>query len=464
MTTDPSLPTPEETDVLQTAALANMWMPTQNWGDIAEAGVGIMSEGEGVRVRDVNGTWCYDGSAGLMLVNVGHGRQEIVDAIAAQLSRLHYADTFRYGTPEVIRLAEKIASLTPGDLNRVYFTSGGSEAVESAMKIAYQYHVNRGEGTREKFIARQGSYHGVTRGALSVGTSRVLARELYEPILSDNVLFAPQPYLYRDELGSTTPSENAVRSAEAIERIIVEEGPETIAAVIGEPVSFSSGVAVPGDEYWPMVRDICDRHGVLLIADEVITGFGRTGKWFAMEHWNVVADLMTVAKGLTSGYFPVGACIATDRVFEAFQGGPETTFRHGITYGGHPAGGAAGLANIAIMEREELPGNSARVGAHMLSRLRELSESHPSIGDVRGIGLMCALELVADRETKEPIGSIDGAVKLLGAKVLELGMISRVGGNLSLTPPLTTTIAEADAMVRIVDDSLSFMEREIGMA
>jgi len=213
-----------------------------------------------------------------------------------------------------------------------------------------------------------------------------------------------------------------------------------------------------------MVRDICDRHGVLLIADEVITGFGRTGKWFAMEHWNVVADLMTVAKGLTSGYFPVGACIATDRVFEAFQGGPETTFRHGITFGGHPAGGAAGLANIAIMEREELPANSARVGAHMLSRLRELSERHPSIGDVRGIGLMCALDLVADRETKEPIGSIDGSVKLLGAKVLELGMIPRVGSNLSLPPPLTATIDEVDAMVRIVDDSLSFMEREIGMA
>jgi adenosylmethionine-8-amino-7-oxononanoate aminotransferase len=351
-----------EADALQQAVLKNMWMPTQRWSKIAEDGVLVITEGRGTKIKDIDGVWRYDGSAGLMLVNIGHVRQEVVDAISGQLSRLHYANTFTYGTPDVIRFAEKIASLTPGDLNRVLFVSGGSEAVESALKIAYQYHANRGDPGRTKFIARQGSYHGVSRGALSVGTATVLARETWEPVLPDTVRFAPQPLLYHDD-ESTTQEENDIRCAQAIEQIIIDEGPETVAAVIGEPISHSAGVVVPGGRYWPMLRDICDRHGVLLIADEVITGFGRPGKWFAMEHWNVVPDMMTFAKGMTSGYWPVGACVVTDSVFAAFQGGPETTYAHGFTYGGHPAGGAAGLANVGIIEREDLPGNAARMGA-----------------------------------------------------------------------------------------------------
>ena len=227
---------------LQRAILDHLWMPTQNWADIAEDGVRIITEGDGVKIKDIDGVWRYDASAGLMLVNVGHGRQEIVDAISAQLSKLHYADTFKYGTPEVIRFAEKIASLTPGDLNRVHFVSGGSEAVETALKIAYQYHVNRGEPQRTRFIARQGSYHGVSRGALSVGSARILMREKWEPVLPDNVSFAPQPLLYHDD-ESATQEENDVRCAEAIEAIIEEEGPENFAAVIGEPVSLSAGIA-----------------------------------------------------------------------------------------------------------------------------------------------------------------------------------------------------------------------------
>ena len=447
---------------LQRAVLDHMWMPTQNWADIAEDGVRIITEGDGVKIKDIDGVWRYDSSAGLMLINVGHGRQEIVDAISAQLSKLHYVDAFKYGTPDVIRFAGKLASLTPGNLNRVYFVSGGSEAVETALKVAYQYHANRGEPGRTKFIARQGSYHGVSRGALSVGSARVLARETWEPVLPDNVRFAPQPLLYRDD-ESSTQEENDIRCAEAVEAIIKEEGPETFAAVIAEPISFSAAVAIPGDRYWPMLRDICDRYGLLLIADEVITGFGRTGKWFAMEHWNVTPDIMTFAKGITSGYWPVGACVVSDDVFAEFQGGPETTYGHGFTYGGHPAGGAAGLANVGIIEGEDLVGNSERMGARMLERLNNLRD-RPGVGDVRGLGLMCAVELVKDKATKEPITAIDGARKLLIDSLTDGGMLARVAGhNLLIAPPLTVNEQEVDEMMDIAEASIAHVEKTFGI-
>ena len=447
---------------LQAAALANLWVPTQSWSDLAESGVPIMAEGDGVKVRDVDGRWGYDGSAGLMLINIGHGRTEVIDAIATQLGKLHYASTFRYATEPVVRFAEKVASLTPGDLNHVYFTSGGSEAVETALKIAFQYHANRGERGRTKFIARQDAYHGVSRGALSVSTASYVSRETYEPILSADVRFAPQPAYHRREDSSESLADFTVRCATAIDDIIRAEGPETVAAVIAEPVSYSAGVAVPGDAYWGMVREICDRHGVLLIADEVITGWGRTGRWFGMEHWGVVPDLMTMAKGMTSGYFPVGACVATERVFGAFKGGRDAAFHHGFTYGGHPAGGAAGLANAAIIEREGLVENAARMGRRMLERLRGLSD-HPSVGDVRGLGLMCAVDLVADQATKEPFSSIDGAVKGLASKLADLGLFTRVRDQIFLTPPLTVSEADVDAMVDIVDEGLTLVERELGL-
>ena len=316
-------------------------------------------------------------------------------------------------------------------------------------------------GERSPF-ARQDSYHGVSRGALSVGSAKVLARERFEPVLPDNVRFAPQPLLYHDD-ASTTQEENDVRCAKGIEAIILAEGPETFAGVIGEPISFSAGVAIPGDHYWPMVREICDKYGLLLIADEVITGFGRTGKWFAMEHWGVTPDMMTFAKGITSGYWPVGACVATDRVFSEFQGGPETTFPHGFTYGAHPAGGAAGLANVGIMEREDLPGNSARMGAHMLDRLDGLRD-HAIVGDVRGIGLMCVVELVKDKSTKEPFTAFPTGVKLLKDHLANNGMLTRVGGNfVFLAPPLTVTKQEVDEMVDMVEASITYVESQLGL-
>ena len=212
-----------------------------------------------------------------------------------------------------------------------------------------------------------------------------------------------------------------------------------------------------------MLRDICDRHGVLLIADEVITGWGRTGKWFCMEHWGVIPDMMTMAKGITSGYFPVGACVVRDAVFEEFKGGPEKSYKHGITYGGHPAGGAAGLANAAIMEREDLIGNSERMGERLLRNLNEL-RSHPTVADVRGLGLMCALDLVSDKETQEPLQDIEGAAKLLNSKLYAAGLFIRATRQAFFAPPLTVTESDVDDMTGIFDRALTETERELGLA
>ncbi len=449
---------------LSQTALDHLWIQSQQWEDLAaEGGPTIIEEGKGVKIKDINGKWYFDGSSGASLVNIGHGRQELVEAAQKQMATLPYASIFSYATVPAIELAEKVASLTPGDLNNVVLTSGGSEAVETALKLAYQYHLNRGEGQRTKFIARRGSYHGVSLGALNVNTSGYGRRDTFEPLLAQNARFAPQPLLYHCEFNSETQSECDVRSANAIEELMIEEGPQTFAAVIAEPVSQSVGVAVPGPEYWPMLREICDKYGVLLIADEVISGFGRTGKWFAIEHWDVVPDMITMAKGITSGYFPVGACAVRENIHEAFKGGPEATYPHGFTYGGHPVGAAVGLANIDIMEREGLVENSATMGKYLLDRLTPLKE-HPTVGDVRGLGLISAVELVKDKATKEPLTEVPGAVKMVRDDLADRGMLTRVGREIFITPPLPVTKDDIDEMVDMVEGSITHAEKELGLS
>ena len=451
----------ETYDGLRASALSHVWFPFQQLNDVAaEGGLQIMTEAHGAKIKDIHGKEYYDGFAGLALVNVGYGREEIAKAAYEQMSTLHYANTFAFATIPVIKLAEKLASLTPGDLNRVFLTSGGSDSVETSMKIARQYYVNRGEPKRSKFISRSGSYHGVSLGALSVNMTAWVKREIFEPMLP-TVRVAPQPSPYRCPLGGTTASECAIRCAEAVEKIMLEEGPETIAAVIAEPISVSSGVAIPGPEYWPMLRDICDRHGVLLIADEVINGFGRTGKMFAIEHFGVLPDMITVAKGITSGYQPVGACIVRDHVAEAFVGDSDVTFQHGYTYSGHPVGAAAALVNIDIIEREGLVENSERMGRYLLDRLTPLKES-PIVGDVRGLGLMCAVELVKNKGTKEPLSSIPGAADKLSQRMADNGLLTRVSPYLNLTPVLTLSRQEVDEIADIVTDGISYLEKELG--
>jgi adenosylmethionine-8-amino-7-oxononanoate aminotransferase len=423
---------------LKQAALDNYWMPFTQYNDMAEPdGLMFIVDGDGIRLTDSEGKSYIDGIGGLFLVNAGHGRKEIADAVAEQLNHVHYASTFSYANIPAVQLAQRIAGLAPGDLNKVFFASGGSEAVDTALKIARQYHVNNGEPQRTKLIARKHSYHGVSMGALSVNSSAFVQRGIWEPMLAQ-VRFVGN-------------------SAEEVEELVEFEGPDSFAAFITEPISISKGVEVPPDDYWPKLREICDKHGILLIADEVINGFGRTGKMFAMEHWGVIPDMMTFAKGVTSGYMPVGGVIASPKVYDAFKGDATQTFTHGYTYSGHPAGAAAALANLDILERENLVDNAAEVGDYLIGQLGTLKE-HSMVKEIHGIGLLTAVHLTKDKATGEPLDKTDPRVKSLDEKLMSKGLLTRSFPNISLAPPLNITKEEVDEMVGIIDEALTEVE------
>ncbi len=455
--------TAEEVKALQATALEHLWVYLREPSDMAEKGEPqIFVEGKGVHVTDALGNQFIDAMSGLWLKNVGYGRTEIADAAYQQMLQLTYMPM---GTTSeaAVRLSEKIASITPGDLSRCFFTSGGSESNETAMKLARAYFKRVGEPGRYKFISRKGSYHGATFGTLALGGTGTFPKGDYEPLLG-GVFHGPQPNPYRCEYGGSTPEECAERCVKAIEDIILFQGPDSIAAVIAEPVSSPQGAVVPGPNYWPMLREVCDRYGCLLIADEVITGFGRTGKMFACEHWGITPDLMTMAKGITSGYIPMGGAIARKPISDAFVGSAQAAFRHVITFGGHPVAAAASLRNIQIMEDEGLVENSARMGRYLLDGLEELKEKHSIIGDVRGLGLLCGLEIVKDRETKEyfPADAELGARLTQG--FAESGVLLRGGDAMNVAPPLCVTAGEIDDIVTAMDKAFEKTSRDLGVA
>ena len=449
------------TETLRQSALDHLWMANMDWIKMAEEGEPpIIVGGEGIRVVDSQGKTWIDVNGGLASVNVGYGRTEIADAMFEQMNQTTY---FAQGatTEPTIRLAEKVAEVTPGDLERVWPVSGGSEANEIALRIAKAYHHRRGEAGRYKIISRKRSYHGASGGVLWLGGDEHSDRVDYEPI-PPGMQYAPQPHPYRCELNGETPSECAVRCAEAVERLIQANDPRTVAAVIAEPIAGAA--MVPGDEYWPMLRQICDKYGVLLIADEVVTGFGRTGKWFGIEHWGVVPDIMTVAKGIVSSYAPVGAAIATNDVADAFAG-TDNIFRAALTAGGHPVTAAAALKNIEIIEDEGLVENSAEVGSYFLNQLQDLQEDHPMVGEVRGKGLMMGVELVRDRDTKEGFPPDANLGERLTDHLKAAGLLLRPRGDvISIAPPLRIQRSEVDEIVTGVDSALGAVERELGVS
>ena len=446
---------------LQDSALEHLWVYLREPSDMAEKGEPVVYvSGEGVRVTDAQGNTSIDGMSGLWLKNVGYGRKEIADAAYEQMLKLTYMPMGTTTEP-TIRLAEKVAEITPGDLSRSFFTSGGSESVETAIKLARAYFKRVGEPGRIKFISRRDSYHGATAGAMALGGNHLYPRVDYEPLMP-GTFHVPQPNFYRCEYNSQTPEECGERSVKAIEDTIKFQGPETVAAVFAEPVSSPMGAVVPPDNYWPMLREVCDRYGVLLVADEVITGFGRTGKMFACEHWGVTPDMMTVAKGITSGYIPMGGTITRKEIADAFVGSQRVSFRHVITFGGHPVAAAAALRNIQIMEDEDLVGNSARMGAYLLDGLNELKEKHQMIGDVRGLGLMCGMELVRDRETKETYPAEAELGSRLTAGFQANGLILRGSDNMNVAPPLCVTAGEIDEIITIMDRVFTQVSRDLG--
>ena len=446
---------------LQDSALEHLWVYLREPSDMAEKGEPtVYVSGEGVRVTDANGNTSIDAMSGLWLKNIGYGRKEVADAAYEQMLKLTYMPMGTTTEP-TIRLAEKVAEMTPGDLSRSFFTSGGSESIETAIKLARAYFKRVGEPGRIKFISRKDSYHGATAGAMALGGNYLYPRADYEPLMPAT-FHVPQPNFYRCEFNSRTPEECGERHVKAIEDVIKFQGPDTVAAVFAEPVSSPMGAVVPPDNYWPMLREVCDRYGVLLVADEVITGFGRTGKMFACEHWGVTPDMMTVAKGITSGYIPMGGTITRKEIADAFVGSQRVSFRHVITFGGHPVAAAAALRNIQIMEDEDMVGNSARMGAYLLDGLKELQEKHRMIGDVRGLGLMCGLELVKDRETKETYPADAELGSRLTAGFQANGLHLRGGDNMNVAPPLCVTSGEIDEIITIMDRVFTQVGRDLG--
>ena len=441
---------------IQQEALDHVWIHQAPWSELAERdGLRIFDRGEGSTLWDIHGKAYLDGISGLWVVNVGHGRTEIAEVMGKQAARLSYASASSFTTTPAVQLGQMLAEIAPGDLSRVFFCSGGSEAVETAIKIAKQVQAMRGFPRRYKVIARRGSYHGMTMGAMSLTAAR---NETFFGPFMYGVSHVPHPNRYRSDFG--VEGEQAdIMAARYVEQEIENQGPETVACVIGEPISSAAGVHVPSPKYWQMLREICDRHGVLLIADEVINGFGRTGKMFATEHFDFVPDIMTIAKGLTSGYAPMAAAIVRPAVFESFKEQASIGMEHLLTFGGHPVAAVAAIKNIEILRDEDLVARCAEMGTYLKARLEEL-RAHPSVGDVRGIGLYCALDLVRNKTTKVKLGKASAFVRRVNEITMERGFATRTWDVMHFAPPLVVTREEIDQMVTIADEALTTAERE----
>jgi adenosylmethionine-8-amino-7-oxononanoate aminotransferase len=415
----------------------------------------LVEEGRGAMLHLADGRQVIDGLAGLWNVNVGHGRGELADAAAGQMRKIAYASAYVGMTNEpAVRLAEKIVGHAYPTSSGVYYTTAGAESNESAFKTARYYWKVKDKPNKTKFISRTHAYHGVTMAAMSA-TGMAIYHKMFGPLVPGFVQVAA-PYAYRWQ-GNEEPG---VGAAEAVEKAILAEGPDTVAAVICEPVMGAGGVIVPPDSYFPKLREICDRYEVLLIADEVITGFGRTGRWFAMGHWGVDPDIVSFAKGVTSGYLPLGGIILSKRVHDAILAAPmDRRYMHAATYSGHPVCCAVGLRNVQIIEDEGLVERSATMGKRLFGALEELYNL-PEVGEVRGLGLMCGIELVADKSTKAP--ALGLGVKV-SREAMARGLLVRarpgsadpvMGDTLCLSPPLSTPVEILDRIPQILRESI----------
>lgn len=421
----------------------------------------IIERGDGVHVYDLDGHRYLDTVASLWNVNVGHNRAEVKAAICAQLDKLAYYSTFQNtSNPPAIELSTRLIKLfAPEGMKKVLFSSGGSDAVETAMKLARQYWHLQGRAQRHKFFSLKLGYHGVHFGGASVNGNPQF-RQAYEPLLG-GCFQVESPYLYRNPWNETDPARLARLCAEELDRAIQYQGPDTVAAFIAEPVQGAGGVIVPHESYWPQLRAVCDKHQVLLISDEVVTGFGRIGAMCGARAWGVTPDIMALAKGINSGYVPLGATLLNERVASAFeQPGVPAALMHGYTSSGHALACAAANANLGIVEAEDLPGNATRVGSLLNERMAELRR-YPRVGDVRGLGLMAAVELVSNRDSKEPLMVHSPYGQALVAAARTAGAIVRIQGNrLILSPPLVFTPAHVDECMTALHSAFSQAEKQ----
>ncbi len=433
----------------------HVWHPMTSPEDSRVNPPKIVTGGEGVRIRDIDGHEAIDAVGGLWNVNLGYSCDPVKQAISAQLDQLPYYSTFR-GTSNdaVIELSYELARFfAPDGLSRAFFTSGGSDSVETSLRLARQYHKLRGEAERVKFLSLKKGYHGTHMGGASVNGNANF-RTAYEPLLP-GCYHIPAPYTYRNPFNESDPERLAQLCAAALEDEIAFQGASTIAAFIMEPILGAGGVIPPHASFMPMVREICNRHGILLISDEVITAYGRAGAWSGARLWGVKPDMMCTAKAITNGYFPFGAVMFGDRMVEVFEGNAGAAIGHGYTYSGHPVGAAAALACLAETERLNVVENAAARGTQLFEGCKALMAKHDIIGDVRGgHGLMTAIEMVGDRSTKAPI---DKPVPLKVQDVAyQNGVMVRVSGNnLIMSPPLILTESDVDDILAALDAGFS---------
>lgn len=419
----------------------------------------IVDRAEGVELVDIHGHRVLDAVGGLWNVNLGYSCDPVKAAINKQLAELPYYSAFRGTTtsPLIELSCELIEWFKPDGMARAFFTCGGSDSVETSLRLARQFHKLNGQPERTKFIAVKKGYHGTHFGGASVNGNPNFRRN-YEPLMP-GVFHIPSPWTYRNPFNTTDPEIISRACARLLEDEIAFQGDDTIAAVIMEPVLGAGGVIVPHETFMPLLRAICDKHGILLIADEVITALGRTGAWTGSRLWNVKPDLMCTAKALTNGYFPLGAVLIGEKLVDAFETNENSfgAIGHGYTYSGHPVGAAAALATLAEIRRLDIAKNAASRGNELLAGLQSLQVQHPLIGDVRGIGLMCAIELVSDRATKAPVAK--EVIQKVFETAYEAGVMIRTSGNvIILSPPLVITSADVLRILSALNDGLSACE------
>jgi adenosylmethionine-8-amino-7-oxononanoate aminotransferase len=456
MSTDYS---PDQITALQEKAKRHLWLHFTRMSSYADHDIQVIVRGEGSYVFDQHGKRYLDGLAGLFVSQIGHGRTEVAEAGARQAAELAYFPLWSYAHPQAIDLAERLAAKAPGDLNRVFFTSSGSEAVESAWKIAKQYFKAIGQPARYKVLSRSIAYHGTSLGALAI-TGLPGLKEPFEPLPAGGVR-VPNTNFYRaPEFVADDETAFGVWAADEIERAILREGEESVAAVFLEPVQNSGGCFPPPPGYFERVREICDRYGVLLVSDEVICAFGRLGYYFGSERYGYQPDMITFAKGVTSGYAPLGGVMVTDKLMEPFTQG-QTTFLHGVTFAGHPVSCAVAMANLDVFEKEDLLGNVRGNEAAFRATLEKLSDL-PIVGNVRGDGYFYGIELVKDKATRETFDDDESERLLRGFlshALFDAGLICRADDRgdpvIQLSPPLTCGQEQFNEMEQILRSVLT---------
>ena len=437
-----------EAQLLEVMDKESVLHPGTSIADHLRDGPCIITEGDGVIVLDTRGRRYIDAMAGVWCVNIGYGREGVADAMASQARRLAYYHTFASMSNEpAIRLADRLLHLAPGKMSKVFFGNSGSDANDTQVKLVWYYNNLRGQPKKKKIITRREAYHGSSVAAASLTGLSAFHKAFDLPI--PNILYASAPYYYRNAKPGASPAEYAQSLASELDQLIEKEGPDTVAAFIVEPVMGAGGVLVPPSTYFEEIQKVLRKHDVLLIVDEVICGFGRLGRLFGSELYGIEPDLISVAKGLTSGYFPMSAVLISDKVWTVLrEASPRTgALAHGYTHTGHPVGAAAAMANLDILLGEDMVGNAARVGAYFQTRLRERFHSHPLVGEVRGEGLMAGIELVADKTTKRLFKSEIKVALRVSRRCLEEELMVRSlfnGYVIAFSPPLCINQNQAD--------------------